>query len=376
MNTELEKLIEKYLNGKCSAEESRIVEQWYNQLDEDDGRAESTWTSKNQQLKSGVYQRIDLNKRKIKRLVFSRVAAAAAIILLVGTAIFFYTHRTGPDTQKELLSYAESSRVEDISNLKEPRLILDQHKTMDLKGNADIQYEGDDFVVKTDQQNNEQKIHAEANMYSTLVVPYGRRAEIRLADGTKVWLNSGSRLVYPNNFTGNNKREVFLQGEAFFDVSHNAEKPFHVYAKNVDVKVLGTSFNVRAYEDETTMSTVLVEGSVALTDMGQSRNMIQLKPTQMVVYQAGSPFARSTVETKMYTSWKEGYLYMQNQSIAYVIKTLIRYYNIPIQLDINDRERYFSGRLDLQADLKEVMDAIALTTGYTAEKTERGWILR
>ena len=373
MNPQLEKLIEKYLQGKCSEEETRIVEQWYNRLNEDDGRAEYTWNNKNQQLKAGLYRKINLDNHKIKRLFFFR-AAAAAVILLVGTAVFFYTNKTKPDTRQELLSYAKSLDA-DISNLKEIRLILDHDKTLDLKGNANIHYESDEFFVNTGQGDEKQKIETAKDAYSTLAVPYGRRAEVQLADGTKVWLNSGSRLVYPNTFNGD-RREVFLQGEAFFDVSHNAAKPFHVYAKNVDVKVLGTSFNVRAYEDETTMSTVLVEGSVALSDMNQPKIMTQLKPTQMAVHEAGSSFVRSVVKTETYTSWKEGYLYMQNQSITYVIKTLIRYYNVPIQLDINDGERYFSGRLDLQTDLREVMDAIALTTGYTAEKTERGWILR
>lgn len=372
MNTELAKLIEKYLDGNCSEEESRIVEEWYNRLDEDDGGAAEAWNNKARGLKENLDERINASKGKAKKLVFFRMVAAAAILLIGVTLWYYNTNET--DTKIDILSYAQKTPL-DISNLKDTRLILGEDSTIHLSGKADIHYAEKELVIKSNAASlGSQRIETDKTVYSTLIVPYGRIANVTLADGTKVWLNSGSRLIYPNNFKGD-KREVLLQGEAFFDVSHNAEKPFHVYAKNVDVKVLGTAFNVRAYDDERTMSTVLVEGSVALADMNKPENMTLLEPKQMAVYTADKPAVRSMVVTEMYTSWKEGYLYLQKQSIEDVIKTLRRYYNVPIRLEI-DEERYFSGRLDLQTDLEEVMDAIALTTGYIAAETERGWVLR
>lgn len=373
MNPELEKLIEKYLKGKCSEEESRIVEEWYNRLNEDDGNAVETWNSKAKGLKAGLYKKISIGNHKTRELVFFR-AAAAAVIILIGVAALFYLNTKETDTRAELLSYAISGKV-DVGNLKETRLILDEDRAIDLEGNADIQYAEKELIIQAGEEGYNQRIETDKTAYSTLVVPYGRKADVTLSDGTKVWLNSGSRLVYPNNFKGS-KREVFLQGEAFFDVAHNKEKPFHVYAKDVDVKVLGTSFNVRAYNDEPTLKTVLVEGSVALSGAGSTNNAVQLTPGRMAVYEAGKPFSLSNVNTEIYTSWKDGYLYLQNEPLQNLLKTLVRYYNIPVQLENTQEERSFSGRLNLQADIKEVIEIITLTTGYDAEKTERGWLLK
>lgn len=375
MKPELEKLIEKYLKGKCTEEERKLVETWYDQLNEDDGMSMSQWKAKSKGLKTGLYKKISLDNGKIRNLVFFR-GAAAAIVLLLGSIVYLTLNQYGIDTKQELFSYAGNGQIE-MGTLKETRLILDEERSIDLAGNAGIDYTKGELEIKNGNGSELiQKLETGKHAFSTLVVPYGRRAELVLSDGTKVWLNSGSRLVYPNVFKGN-KREVLLQGEAFFDVAHQAEKPFHVYAKDVDVKVLGTSFNVRAYADEKDIKTTLVQGSVLLADLVNEKNTVRLVPGNMGVFTEAKSFKLANVDTEMFTSWKSGYLYLKNENLSELLKTLTRYYNISIQLDDPKKEeRYFSGRLNLEPEPEQILQVIALTTGCQAEKTERGWMLK
>jgi transmembrane sensor len=370
---QLEKLVKKYLNGQCSEEERRQVEDWYEQLNEDDGRAFSAWTDKNTNLKDNLLTKITIDKkRRTRTLVFLR--AAAAIIILISIAVLFKLSIKETDSKKDLLQYATSENI-NIKGLKETHLIMDKSNSFTLKENAGIAYKGDELLINNNSEKRaDQKLKMDEHGYSTLVVPYGRRADVLLADGSRVWLNSGSRLVYPNAFKGS-KREVYLQGEAFFEVSHNKKQPFHVYVKDVDVKVLGTSFNVRAYPDEKNLKTTLVTGSVELS-AEQNKNVARLAPGRMAIYEKGSQFNIHNVNTEIQTSWKSGYLYLRNEPLQNLLKTLERYYNVPVVLEDNEENRYFSGRLTLQNDIKEVIDVIALTTGYHSLKTERGWLLR
>lgn len=373
-NLKMQKLIDRYLKGKSTEEETRIVDDWYDQINEDDGNSAQAWASKQAMLKEQLHLRLDRKEVRVRKLVWLR--AAAAVIVLVGTAVLFKVKMSTTDTKASLVQYAASQNI-DLSKLKETRLILNQEDSLDLKGSAKIAYNSNGLVVETGLGDRKaQTLATNDGAYSTMAVPYGRRAEITLPDGTRVWLNSGTQITYPNAFKGD-KREVFIQGEAYFKVAHNKEKPFHVYAKDVDVKVLGTSFNVRAYPDENQLKTTLVEGSVALSYGANAENAIKLVPGKMAVYEMGKKMVVANTNLETHTSWHLGYLYLKNEPLSDLIKTLERYYNVSIQLaDNSEEERNFSGRLGLQHDIKEVMEIIALTTGHSAEKTERGWLIK
>ncbi len=370
----MQKLIDRYLKGKSTEEEKRIVDDWYDQINEDDGNAEQAWASKQAMLKQQLHQKLNRKEVQVRKLVWLRTAAAA--IVLIGITVLLKVKMSETDTKTSLFQYATSQSI-DLKRLKETRLILNQEDSLELKGSAKIAYNNDGLVVQTGLEGQkEQRLVANEEAYSTMAVPYGRRAEIVLPDGTKVWLNSGTQITYPNAFKGD-KREVFIQGEAYFEVAHNKEKPFHVYAKNVDVKVLGTSFNVRAYPDEKQLKTTLVEGSVALSYGANMENAVKLTPGKMAVYETDKKIVVANTNLEAHTSWHLGYLYLKNEPLPDLLKTLERYYNVSIHLaDNGEEERSFSGRLGLQQDIKEVMEIIALTTGHSAEKTERGWLIK
>ncbi|MNJ98938.1 fec operon regulator FecR [compost metagenome] len=214
--------------------------------------------------------------------------------------------------------------------------------------------------------------------FNTLVVGNGKRSVIKLPDGTQVWLNSGSRLIYPLAFSGD-VREVYLEGEAYFDVTHDKQHPFHVRANKMDIKVLGTEFFVSSNADSDSNYAVLVEGSIAFST-GTWLNKIerQLVPGQRINFNLKeNKLLISEVKTAEFQSWKEGFVDVQSESLDLIIQRVAKYYNIEIStqhLDLSNEK--FSGRLDFQRSADAVLDILCAGTPYVYNGVERRLELR
>jgi len=175
--------------------------------------------------------------------------------------------------------------------------------------------------------NNE--VEKETLVYNTLTIPYGKRFEIKLSDGTIVNLNSGSSLKYPVKFIEGLNRQVFLSGEAFFSVSKDTKHPFIVNAESLNVKVFGTKFNVSAYSEDELTDVVLVEGSVGMYDNNQSsKEGTMLVPgTKGSFNKVGNNISSENVDTLIYTSWIDGGLFFRKMTFKNIAKKLERHYN-------------------------------------------------
>lgn len=165
-----------------------------------------------------------------------------------------------------------------------------------------------------------------------LVVPKGGEYQLQLPDGTQVWLNSDSELKYTDRFVGKD-RIVHLKGEAYFDVAEDKEHAFIVKTNSMDVKVYGTEFNIMAYEDEEAVHTTLVEGSVGVNlknETGIVENMM-LKPNMQVTYIKGDVKGEiRTVETSLYTGWKDGLFQFNDEDLGSILRKLSRWYDVKI----------------------------------------------
>lgn len=168
--------------------------------------------------------------------------------------------------------------------------------------------------------------------YQSIYVPAGQRAELTLADGTKVWLNSRSSLKFPTNFQGKS-RNVILDGEGFFTVAKNKEVPFIVKTKKYDVKVLGTEFNILAYSTDSIWETSLLEGSVEIQTNGKRK--LRLEPNTMVRLQ-GNSLVKQHIKKMEYFRWREGLICFDNISVKEMIEKLKLYYGVDIV--INNQE--------------------------------------
>lgn len=180
--------------------------------------------------------------------------------------------------------------------------------------------------------------------YNQLEVPCGQQAKLTLADGTKIWLNSKSRLIYPDHFSGNT-REVLLDGEGYFEVTHNTQKPFIVKTSTLKVKVLGTSFNVSSYINDNEMRLTLVHGSVSVLDPTTNIEIKKLKPSEMAVYSKNDNLIYvKTVETDLFSSWRNGQMKFRKMSFEDISKRLSRNFNITIVIRGNElKNTIFTG---------------------------------
>jgi ferric-dicitrate binding protein FerR (iron transport regulator) len=194
--------------------------------------------------------------------------------------------------------------------------------------------------------------------------PKGKQHHIVLQDGTNVWLNANSELKYPKTFSGNDTREVYLTGEAFFDVSENKVKPFIVHASGLDIKVLGTAFNIKSYSEDSVVETTLVRGKVSIASSEEDRiPQITLLPNQQALFRKDSRkmVLENAINTENYVGWKNGWMIFDDKPFSYIKETLERWYNVKIIMqDEKSLGCTFSARFK-DKTLQEVLDIFKTT---------------
>jgi ferric-dicitrate binding protein FerR (iron transport regulator) len=209
-----------------------------------------------------------------------------------------------------------------------------------------------------------------------LVIPYGKTSEIILPDGTHVFMNAGSRLIYPE-FFADKTREVFLVGEAFFDVEHNEQQPFIVQTTDIRVRVLGTQFNVSAYPSDNIIETVLTSGKVRLeqNNTGMFSETTELSPGQLAAFSKTERTTRlKDVDIENYTLWKENLLKFESTDLSRVVKRLERYYNIRFKYhDPFLGGIKISGKLDLSDSREFVLENVADAATVEISKIGEGY---
>jgi transmembrane sensor len=209
-----------------------------------------------------------------------------------------------------------------------------------------------------------------------IIIPYGKRSGITLADGSHIWLNSGSQLSYPSEF-GSNSREVFLTGEAFFDISTDASRPFYVTTKDIRIRVLGTCFNVSSYTEDNFSQTVLLRGKVSVSQNKVFSKSLQLEPGERFTYdKSKNTFARDNVDIKLFSSWVDGFLIFENEPTTEIFKKLERYYNQQIIADQALDGITFSGKLDLKDDIRDVLNNIAFASSLHVTQNGTYFIIK
>jgi ferric-dicitrate binding protein FerR (iron transport regulator) len=205
------------------------------------------------------------------------------------------------------------------------------------------------------------------NTMAQVIIPYGKRIEITLADGTRIWLNSGSQLSYPVSFTSNS-REVYLSGEAFFDVESDPSKPFQVITDDMKIEATGTRFNVTSYANDPTTQTVLLSGKVSAGKNKRFARTVDIEPGERIAYNKQEDnLMKDRVDVELYASWIDGYLIFDNEPVDEVFRKLERYYNKNILTEKLSGRPTFTGKLDLADDLEKVLENIAFSASFSVE---------
>ncbi|GGH10271.1 FecR family protein [Pedobacter zeae] len=333
--TRIKLLFDRYLNNIITADE---LAELYQYLEDDRHQAEfdeaiSDYfdaTSHTDHLKSGevgdlawqkIAQHIDDTNPVKKLRLFSMlkfVAAAAAIVILLCTTFYIYQSSRTQDHSKTAVAH-------DIQpGTHRATLQAANGKVYQLAGSKEEIIAGEKAIRYKDGTVLETEAHVENFILST---PKGGQYRITLNDGTKVWLNAASSLSYPSQFTGKERR-VVLQGEAYFEVAHNARKPFIVSTEAQEIRVLGTMFNVNAYENEGMTVTTLVNGRVQLNSQNVSKAAYLSPGEQSVLNQ--NTFRIKSVDASFYTAWKDGEFIFKATPLTAVLRQLERWYNLDI----------------------------------------------
>ncbi|WP_420603438.1 FecR family protein [Flagellimonas sp.] len=210
-----------------------------------------------------------------------------------------------------------------------------------------------------------------------LTVPYGKRFELKLSDGSTIFLNAGSRLKYPRFFTGQNNREVYLEGEAFFNIQENKSQPFIVHTEKMNVRVYGTKFNVTNYKDDNQVSAVLTEGSIAVYNPilpFNEEKLLVIKPGQRVAT-SNDVFIVQEIDPEKYIAWSENKLHFVNDRFGEIIKKLERHFNTVIENrspQLNDLR--YTGTFTTET-LTQILDAFRSHTAFEYKLTKNKIII-
>lgn len=336
----------------------------------------------NTDLKKRIFATIR-NDKRTNRNVWYKNLAAACFIGCVGLG--FYNYNMTSETNS-ITDFVNSSTIEN-NNSTSNEVVLTLGKGNDLKIKedvADINYSssGKNVTIGNGQTFNQNIVDTEKAVFNTLSVPYGKRSTLTLSDGSKVWLNSGSKLVYPIAFLGD-KREVYIEGEAIFEVTHNKKKPFYVISDTQVVEVLGTVFGVTNYPDENSTNTILKSGSVQISyqdikTASTHSDKMKISPGTKASYDKNTKsIVSEKVDVDNYFSWKDGFLIFKNNDMKFIMKRISRYYNVEIAIE-NEKltTETFSGYLDLNEDILSVINSIRESTNMEYLKTDNKIIIK
>lgn len=297
-----------------------------------------------------------------------------ALVVLLSIGIFNTSESSAPSIE------AFAKTVEKLEPSNKVQLVLsDDHNIEIAEDNSAISYSstGEQVQIGKEHSVSQKTSHKEKTIFNTLIVPFGKRSEIVLSDGSKVWLNSGSKLIFPAHFSAH-KREVYLEGEAVFEVAHRQKQPFLVKSEHQEIEVLGTVFNVSNYKDDSAIYTVLQSGSIQinLTDdnLFDTPKSIKITPGTLATFDKNEKAIKTkSVNTAPYFSWRDGIFIFKNDSLKSIMKKISRYYNVEVVIhDQNLANETFSGYLDVKENIENVMQTIKATqsSGFAYQLTQ------
>ncbi|MFD2828231.1 FecR family protein [Leeuwenhoekiella polynyae] len=310
-------------------------------------------------------------KKQTPKLTYRllKYAAVFALLFTIGYQVKEYTSEKLVNENVTLHENTLDPKDEIIITLADGT-----QKVISTKNDNQIKDKEGNIVAKNDHNSlsflaNESS-SSEKLVYNEIYIPFGEKFKIILSDGTTVHLNSGSKLRFPQRFVSSlAERKVFLEGEGFFEVTKNAKKPFIVNAKDIDVKVLGTKFNVSSYDTNESVTATLVEGAVSVYRNSTPEEELRLTPSYQASYnKKDGKLDKAVVDTDIYTAWMQGKLIINNLKFSEILIKLERMYDVKfINKAKNLDNEIFKGEFNNE-DLETILKTIELSTPFNYEK--------
>ena len=361
-----------------SEEEQSLLNEWICAEESNKRLYESLISEGNSQNKSKLLSEfkekdaydkfVELTKVSMVRSRLWQILKYAAVLIpLIVASYFFYQQTNNTEAESQL------TNIDFQPGTSKAVLVLEDGHIVNLEEEEDFDFVSEDIDIINDNSAIEyrasnNRISKPKLRYNILKVPRGGEYQLSLSDGTKVWLNSETEIKFPVIFC-NMKREIFLKGEAYFEVEEDKECPFIVNTSSISLKVLGTSFNVRAYGDENQTTSTLVSGKVLLREL-ETQKEIALVPNEQAVTASKETVVR-TVDVDPYIAWMEGRILFEENTIEEIFNDLSRWYNFEIEYASQDaRNLRYSIDVMKYESLSEVLNILELTERIKFEINE------
>lgn len=302
----------------------------------------------------GVYQQIKPAVPVRKTIPLKKIAIAASLLLLSGTAYWLLQHRRN---EKQALTVEQPAQQHIMPAVNKAMLTLADGTTVALDSTGKQLIQQGDVAIR---QQNGQLLYAsqptDGNIhYNKLTTPRGGQFRLVLPDGTRVWLNSASMLRYPTTFSGKD-RVVELEGQGYFEVAANAQQPFKVKVRDMEVLVLGTDFDVMAYGDENSVNTTLLTGSILVKE-GSTKQL--LRPGQQaIVDNQDHQLTVKTADVRKVTAWKNGLFVFNNMALPAILREVARWYDVDIVYTTSPGTELYGGGIGRELQLADVLSLL------------------
>lgn len=378
MNTPqtIAELIKKSEAGTASQEEINLLNEWYHSFDDSVAQVTTSEVAGEEQLAERIKARLmeTISNGSLKRRVpvwkkWKQAAAAAAVLLLLGTAaylLFGSGKETTPGEQPVAQKKSPSDEIKPggdkalLTLADGSVIVLDSAATglLGIQGNTKIEKLENGLLAykingRTITENDEA-------FYNTITTPRGGQYQVTLSDGTKVWLNAASSIRFPVVFTGAERR-VEVTGETYFEVAKNEKLPFKVKAVNSEVEVLGTHFNINAYDDEATIKTTLLEGKVKVSVPSAGQAASYLIPGQQSgISKTGKISVLDNADTEEAVAWKNGRFQFKSADLRSILRQIARWYDVDVEYK-GAVDLHFTGQLTRNENVSRMFEKLQLT---------------
>lgn len=355
------RILAKYNAGTASQDEVAFLEAYYNLFESNDAYLNNEYEGR---IKEMVKLKIDrqLNRKSESiKAPFLRYAAAAVVLLSIAAGVY-YNFYTDSSAKTELVSAKDRApgRTKATLTLANGKVI-----ELDEGGAGKIAEDGGMSILNTPEgkiiyvgMDSDSKVKAESQVLNTVATPKGGQYQLVLADGTRVWLNSASSITYSTSF-GQQERTVVLQGEAYFEVAKVKSSIFKVKTANQLIEVLGTHFNVNAYQDESSTVTTLMEGAVKLS-AGASSKVLQPGQQAKVEVDSKGITLVSAANVDKAIAWKNGLFSFENEDLKTIMRQISRWYDVDVIYSGPMPQEKFFGEISRNTKLSEVCKILEL----------------
>lgn len=359
-------LYEKYLSGNCTRKEREAIENYQDHINLDKHHWIEDQMGTQDLVKETIHSKLlsSIARQKRRKIIKIRTwyTAAAVMLLILSSGLYFnnlkkknlviaktesprFKNDVLPGDNRAILTLDDGSQI-NLDDAQNGVLASENNTDIRKTGSGQLEYSTGDKLIETVK-------------YNTLSTPMGGQYQLSLPDGSRVWLNSGSSIRFPTAFIGK-ERIIELKGEAFFDIRENKKMPFIVRTNNsMDIRVLGTQFNVMAYDDEKNINTTLLEGSVQIL---KESGTAFLEPGQAAILNKGTGKIKvAAADIEEAVAWKNGYFIFSNENIESIMRKVSRWYNVEVEYKGNLSNKDFVGTISRDKNISEILKMLELT---------------